>query len=84
MTTGKLTTLLTLVAEYEGKNIYIREAGNVPFACHRLDHNTGGLTMFAKNGDYFDYITGARLHKGAYQNFIRRSLQAFLRNRPTN
>lgn len=53
-------TLLTLVVKYMmDKNIYIKETGNVPFACHRLDHNTGGLTMFTKNSEYFDYITQA-------------------------
>ena len=53
-------TLLSLVLKYMiEKNIYIKETGNEPFACHRLDHNTGGLTIFTKNSEYFDYITQA-------------------------
>lgn len=53
-------TLLSLILKYMmDKNIYIKETGNVPFACHRLDHNTGGLTIFTKNSEYFDYITQA-------------------------
>jgi RluA family pseudouridine synthase len=53
-------TLLSLVIKYMvEKNIYIKETGDVPFACHRLDHNTGGLTIFSKNAEYFDLITQA-------------------------
>jgi RluA family pseudouridine synthase len=64
-------TLLSLVVKYMmDKNIYIKEAGNVPFACHRLDHFTGGLTIFTKNGEYLDYIT---------QAFAQRRISKFYR-----
>jgi RluA family pseudouridine synthase len=53
-------TLFSLVLKYMiENNLYFKETGDVPFACHRLDHNTGGLTMFAKNAAYFDLITQA-------------------------
>ncbi len=53
-------TLLSLVVKYMiEKNVYIKETGDVPFACHRLDHNTGGLIIFSKNAEYFDLITQA-------------------------
>jgi len=53
-------TLLSLVLKYMiENNLYFEETGDVPFACHRLDHNTGGLTMFAKNAEFFDLITQA-------------------------
>ncbi len=53
-------TLLSLAVKYMMEsNLYFKETGDVPFACHRLDHNTGGLTMFSKNAEYFDLITQA-------------------------
>jgi RluA family pseudouridine synthase len=53
-------TLQTLAVKYmQEKNLYFKETGNVPLACHRLDHNTGGLTVFSKSAEYFELITQA-------------------------
>lgn len=35
------------------------EDGTRPMACHRLDHNTGGLVLFAKNEQFFEFISKA-------------------------
>lgn len=71
--------LLSLVLQYmidEGE--YIEELGCIPFALDSFDVNTGGLTLFAKNAESFDYLRIA-----ARQRRIRRVFQAIVSGRPT-
>ncbi|MEI6100605.1 MAG: RluA family pseudouridine synthase, partial [Eubacteriales bacterium] len=37
----------------------LADEGIDPIACHRLDHNTGGLVLFAKNEQYFELFSEA-------------------------
>lgn len=70
--------LIGVVRQYmidEGE--YIEELGCIPFACDSFDEYTGGLTMFAKNAEAFDYLRMA-----ARQRRIRRVFQAIVSGRP--
>ncbi len=52
--------LMDFVVDYmRSKGEIIESTGNVPFACYKLDDNTGGLAMFAKNSDVYDAVRTA-------------------------
>ncbi len=38
---------------------FYADEGILPLACHRLDHNTGGLVLFAKNERMYDLLSKA-------------------------
>lgn len=70
--------LYGLVRQYMiDENEYIEELGCIPFALDSFDPNTGGLTVFAKNAEAFDYLRMA-----ARQRRIRRVFQAIVAGRP--
>ena len=70
--------MLTLVRQYMiDEHEYIEELGCIAFAVDNLDQFTGGLTMFAKNAESFDY-----LRLSARQRRIRRVFQAIVVGRP--
>lgn len=70
--------LLSLVRQYMiDEEEYIEELGCIPFALDDFDVNTGGLTMFAKNAESFDYLRLA-----ARQRRIRRVFQAIVSGKP--
>lgn len=53
----KENTLIDLVRFYlKEKGEYRPSSGFVPSLCHRLDRNTGGLVIIAKNGDSLDIL----------------------------
>ena len=56
---GKPTLEDLLKTYMEEKGEYAPECGCMPHACHRLDHNTGGLTIFAKNNEIYDPLIEA-------------------------
>lgn len=70
--------LISVVRQYmmdEGE--YIEELGCIPFALDSFDAYTGGLTMFAKNAEAFDYLRLA-----ARQRRIKRVFQAIVSGQP--
>lgn len=75
---GSGKDLLSLVRNYmlsEGE--YLEEAGYVPLAVENLDVNTGGLTMFAKNAETYDFLWSARRERR-----IRHVFQALVHGTP--
>lgn len=77
--TGKSSSdLYSMVKQYMlDENEYIEELGCIPFALDNFDEYTGGLTVFAKNAEAFDYLRVA-----ARQRRVRRVFQAIVAGRP--
>jgi len=76
----KAPDLLSMVINYmRNSGEYCEEIGIIPFPCYRLDIYTGGLVMFAKNGDMFELLKEA-LH----QRRIKRIFQAIIKGCPEN
>lgn len=56
---------------------YVEELGYIPFPCFKLDVGTGGLVVFAKNGDFFESMRTAIRHRQ-----IKRHFQAIIKGCP--
>ncbi len=56
---GKPTVYSMAVEYMQSTGEYCIESLNVPYLCHRLDHNTGGLVIVAKNQTYYEYMLEA-------------------------
>ncbi|MEG0357203.1 MAG: RluA family pseudouridine synthase [Christensenellaceae bacterium] len=70
--------LMSMVINYlKGKQEYSEKSGCIPFACFKLDIFTGGLVMFAKNGDIFEFVREA-----IAQRRIKRTFEAIIKGRP--
>lgn len=70
--------LISMVINYMQDNAeYSEELGMIPFPCFKLDIYTGGLVMFAKNGDYFEAIREA-----TRQRRIARTFRAVVKGCP--
>ncbi|HBU11292.1 MAG TPA: hypothetical protein DEB31_00705 [Clostridiales bacterium] len=70
--------LMSMVINYmKKKGEYFEDSGYIPFPCHKLDIYTGGLVLFAKNGDMFEVIREAQR-----QRRIKRIFQAIVKGRP--
>lgn len=53
-------TVYSQCVDYMRKTAQFDSRGlNVPYVCHRLDHNTGGVMLVAKNQYYFEHISKA-------------------------
>ena len=66
--TGRGVTLIELASEY----LQTSSTKNAvqPLLCHRIDRNTGGLVLIAKNKPTLDYILG-RLTEGSIKKYYR-------------
>ncbi len=70
--------LMSMVINYmRDKNEFSEESGCIPFACFKLDLYTGGLVMFAKNGEYFE-----ALREAIRQRRIKRMFRAIVKGCP--
>lgn len=70
--------LLSMVINHmKSKGEYSEEVGAIPFACYKLDIYTGGLVIFAKNGDFFEV-----LRKALAERRIKRHFQAIVKGSP--
>ncbi len=56
---GKPTVYSMAVEYMQSTGEYCIESLTVPYLCHRLDHNTGGLVIVAKNQSYYEYMLEA-------------------------
>ncbi len=56
---GKPTVYSMAVEYMRSTGEYCIESLTVPYLCHRLDHNTGGLVIVAKNQSYYEYMLEA-------------------------
>ncbi len=75
---SKWHSLTSMVADHMMHNgEYYEELGCIPFSCYHLDMYTGGLAMFAKNGDTFEAIRMA-----LRQRQIIRRFQAIVAGKP--
>ncbi|MGI6153744.1 MAG: pseudouridine synthase [Christensenellaceae bacterium] len=66
-----------VVGHMQEMNEYQEAFGAIPFACFKLDVYTGGLVMFAKNGDIFEAVRAALA-----QRRIKRFFRAIVKGRP--
>ncbi len=70
--------LLSMVINYmRDGGEYSEEMGIIPFPCYRLDIYTGGLVVFAKNGDMFELLKEA-----LRQRRVKRIFQAIVKGCP--
>ncbi|MDL2236744.1 RluA family pseudouridine synthase [Christensenellaceae bacterium OttesenSCG-928-K19] len=70
--------LMSMVINYmKDKGEYFEDSGYIPFPCHKLDVYTGGLTLFAKNGDMFEQLREAK-----NQRRIKHVFQAIVKGSP--
>ncbi len=77
-TDGGTPDLMSMVINYmRDKHEYFEESGCIPFPCFKLDLFTGGLVMFAKNGELFEV-----LREAFRQRRVKRIFQAIVKGRP--
>jgi len=76
---GKKTPdLLSMVINHmKDTGEYSEQAGYIPFPCYKLDAYTGGLVIFAKNGDMFEMIREA-----IQQRRVKRLFKAIIKGCP--
>jgi len=70
--------LMAKVIDYmQERGEYVEELGYIPFPCFKLDVNTGGLVIYAKNGDFFEAMRTA-----IRQRQVKRHFQAIIKGCP--
>lgn len=75
---SKVPDLLTAIEIYMKENgEYSERGGYVPFPCFNMDKYTGGLVMFAKNGDMYETFKEAMA-----QRRIKRIFKAIIKGCP--
>ncbi len=70
--------VMTMVINYmKDRGEYFEDTGSIPFPCYKLDIYTGGLVLFAKNGDFFEI-----LREAFHQRRIKRLFKAIVKGCP--
>lgn len=69
--------LSTVINYMRDMGEYSEELGTIPFPCYKLDIYTGGLVIYAKNGDIFEV-----LREALRQRRVKRLFQAIVRGVP--
>lgn len=75
--TGTVNIVSLAEEHMKEKGDYNRDILNVPFLCHRLDHNTGGLLVIAKHEQANEFIMEAFAERR-----IRKFYQAIVCGKP--
>lgn len=75
---GQQPELMSSVINHmKDRGEYFEDTGNIPFPCYKLDIYTGGLVLFAKNGDMFE-----SLREAFRQRRIKRIFKAIVKGCP--
>ncbi len=75
---GQQPDLMSSVINHmKDRGEYYEDTGNIPFPCYKLDIFTGGLVLFAKNGDMFE-----GLREAFHQRRIKRIFKAIIKGCP--
>lgn len=75
---GDFPDVHSMVVQYLKDNgEYLESTGNVPFPCYPMDVYTGGLVLFAKNGEMFEI-----LRRAIQERRIQRTFKAIVKGSP--